>query len=191
MLRESWIIDTVGSDGVFRAKLRIQNVGFGNLTRNVPVKLAVVEDMEGSMLTMCPGTSYIDLPDIDFRNVHGRTISIAGGDTVMTFDGNNEIEIAVKLDALSKKRYQVYLKVGEIEFANRKLVGMGSCGEEQPAVFLGKVYYDEKLTGISPCVLSPALINQKQNTPFAQRTRNNVFIRNGDKRYRVNGAGVQ
>ena len=190
VLRESWITDTVGADGIFKAKLRIQNVGFGNLTRNVPVKLAVVDDMEGSLLTMCPGTSYIDLPDIDFRDVHSRTISIAGGDTVMTFDGNNEIEISAKLNVFSKKRYQVYLSVGEVEFANHKLVGVGSCGEEQPAVYLGKVYYDEGLTGISPR-LSPALVTSKQNAPFVQRIRNNIIIHKGDKRYRANGFGMK
>ena len=139
---------------------------------------------------MCPRTSYIDLPDIDFCNVHSRTISIAGGDTVMTFDGNNEIEIAAKLNVFTKKRYQVYLSVGEVEFANRKLVGMGSCGEEQPAVYLGKVYYDEGLTGISPR-LSPALVTSKQNAPFVQRIRNNIIIHKGDKRYRANGFGMK
>lgn len=187
VLRESWLSDTVGDDGMLRAKLRIQNVGFGNLTWKAPVKLAVLEDLEGSGLEMCPMPTYYELPDIDSRNIHSRTISVAGGDTVMTFDGNNEIEISTKLNKRGKGRCQVYLKIGEIEFANRVPTGIGSCGEEQPAVYLGKIYFDEsvKTTAISRALPSGAA--QKKNAPFVQRARHNAIIRDGEKRYKVNG----
>ena len=125
VLRKSWLSDTVGADRILHAKLRIQNVGFGNLTWNAPVRLAVLEDLEGSNLAMCPMPTYYELPEVDSRNIHSRTISIAGGDTVMTFDGNNEIEISTKLNKRGKGRYQVYLKIGEIEFANRVPTGIG------------------------------------------------------------------
>ncbi len=188
VLRESWLSDTVGADGILRAKLRIQNVGFGNLTWKAPVKLAVLEDLEGSDLDMCPTPTYYDLPDIDSRNIHSRTISIAGGDTVMTFDGNNEIEITAKIKGHDKNRYQVYLKIGDIEFANRVPSGIGSCGEEQPAVYLGKVYFDESVkSSIRPRTLSTS-VDQKKNAPFVQRERHNAIIRDGEKRYRANGA---
>ncbi len=188
VLRESWLSDTVGADGDFKAKLRIQNVGFGNLTWNAPVRLAVLTDLEGTGLLMCPMPTYYDLPDIDSRDIHSRTISIAGGDTVMTFDGNNELEIAVKIKGNDKTRYQVYLKIGEVEFANRVPSGIGSCGGEQPAVYLGKIYFDESVkTAVIPRVL-PSDNVQKQNAPFVQRKRNSVIIRNGEKRYRMNGA---
>lgn len=190
VLRESWLSDTVGADGILRAKLRIQNVGFGNLTWNAPVRLAVLEDLEGSNLAMCPMPTYYELPDVDSRNIHSRTISIAGGDTVMTFDGNNEVEISTKLNLKGKGRYQVYLKIGEIEFANRVLTGIGSCGEEQPAAYLGKFYFDESVTSSAiPRALQPRNI-QKQNAPFVQRERNSVVIRDGEKRYKLNGAKV-
>ncbi len=186
VLRESWLSDTVGADGILRAKLRIQNVGFGNLTWNAPVRLAVLEDLEGSNLDMCPMPTYYELPDIDSRNIRSRTISIAGGDTVMTFDGNNEIEISTKLNKRGKGRYQVYLKIGEIEFANRVPTGIGSCGEEQPAAYLGKFYFDESVkTSIRPHAFPAAV--QKKNAPFVQRERHNAIIRNGEKRYRANG----
>ena len=189
VLRESWLSDTVGADGIFKAKLRIQNVGFGNLTWNAPVRLAVLEDLEGSNLAMCPMPTYYELPDVDSRNIHSRTISIAGGDTVMTFDGNNEIEISTKLNKRGKGRYQVYLKIGEIEFANRVPTGIGSCGEEQPAVYLGKVYFDEGVkTSIRPHAFPAAV--QKKNAPFVQRERHNAIIRDGEKRYKVNGAST-
>ncbi|SHL24861.1 DUF4832 domain-containing protein [Fibrobacter sp. UWH4] len=190
VLRESWLSDTVGADGILRAKLRIQNVGFGNLTWNAPVRLAVLEDLEGSNLAMCPMPTYYELPDVDSRNIHSRTISIAGGDTVMTFDGNNEIEISTKLNKRGKGRYQVYLKIGEIEFANRVPTGIGSCGEEQPAVYLGKVYFDESVkTSIRPHAFPAAV--QKKNAPFVQRERNSVVIRDSEKRYKANGATLR
>ena len=190
VLRESWLSDTVGADGILRAKLRIQNVGFGNLTRNAPVKLAVLDDLEGGDLDVCPTPTYYDLSDIDSRSIHSRTISIAGGDTVMTFDGNNELEISAKIKGHDKSRYQVYLKIGDVEFANRVPSGIGSCGEEQPAVYLGKVYFDESVkTSIRPSALSGAA--QKQNAPFVQRARNSVIIRDGEKRYKLNGAKMK
>ena len=186
VLRESWMSDTVGDDGILRAKLRIQNVGFGNLTWNAPVRLAILTDLEGTGLLECPMPTYYDLPDIDSRDIHSRTISIAGGDTVMTFDGNNEIEILTKLNIRGKGRYQVFLKVGEVQFANSKRVGGGTCGDEQPAAYLGKIYYDENVRSSIPRALPSAA--QKKNAPFVQRERHNAIIRDGEKRYRANGA---
>ena len=186
VLRESWMSDTVGDDGILRAKLRIQNVGFGNLTWNAPVRLAILTDLEGTGLLECPMPTYYDLPDIDSRDIHSRTISIAGGDTVMTFDGNNEIEILTKLNIRGKGRYQVFLKVGEVQFANSKRVGGGTCGDEQPAAYLGKIYYDENVKSSIPRALPAAA--QKKNAPFVQRERHNAIIRDGEKRYRANGA---
>lgn len=189
VLRESWLSDTVGADGILRAKLRIQNVGFGNLTWNAPVKLAVLDDQEGSVLDVCPTPTYYDLPDVDSRNIHSRTISIAGSDTVMTFDGNNEIEITAKIKGHDKNRYQVYLKIGEIEFANRVPSGIGSCGEEQPAAYLGKIYYDKNVKSSIPHAFPAAV--QKKNAPFVQRERHNAIIRDGEKSYKVNGATLR
>ncbi len=186
VLRESWLSDTVGDDGILRAKLRIQNVGFGNLTWNAPVRLAILTDLEGTGLLECPMPTYYDLPDIDSRDIHSRTILIAGGDTVMTFDGNNEIEILTKLNIRGKGRYQVFLKVGEVQFANSKRVGGGTCGDEQPAAYLGKIYYDENVKSSIPRALPAAA--QKKNAPFVQRERHNAIIRDGNKRYRANGA---
>ena len=188
VLREAWMSDTVGSDRILRAKVRIQNVGFGNLTWNAPVRLAILDDLEGSDLEICPTPTYYDLPDIDSRDIHSRTISIAGGDTVMTFDGNNEIEISAKIKGNNKTHYQVYLKIGDIAFANRIPSGIGSCGIEQPAAYLGKIYFDESVkSSINPRTL-PSGTAQKKNAPFVQRERHNAIIRDGEKRYRANGA---
>jgi hypothetical protein len=164
----------------------VQNVGFGNLTWKAPVRLVVLEDLEGSDLGVCPDPTYYDLPEIDSRDIHSRTISVAGGDTVMTFDGNNEMEIEVKLNKLSRGRYQVYLKVGEIEFANSSIGGRGSCGMEQPAAYMGKFYYDENAVSIMPRA-SRSFV-QKSQTPYVLRKRNNVIIRNGECSYKSNGS---
>ncbi|OWV23235.1 hypothetical protein B7982_07090 [Fibrobacter sp. UWB2] len=186
VLRESWLSDTVGSDHMLHAKFRVQNVGFGNLTWMAPVKLAILEDLEGSDLDMCPDMDYVDLPDVDFRDVHSRTISVAGGDTVMTFDGNNEIEVSVKLGKLRYRNYQVYLKVGDIQFANDKPSGKGTCGQEQPAAYLGKFYFNENVQSIAPRIRRSSV--QKTETPYVLRTRNHVIIRNGERSYKPNGS---
>ena len=186
VLRESWLSDTVGSDHMLHAKFRVQNVGFGNLTWKAPVRLAILEDLEGSDLDMCPDMDYVDLPDVDFRDVHSRTISVAGGDTVMTFDGNNEIEVSVKLGKLRYRNYQVYLKVGDIQFANDKPSGKGTCGQEQPAAYLGKFYFDENVQSIAPRIRRSSV--QKTETPYVLRTRNHVIIRNGERSYKPNGS---
>ena len=186
VLRESWLSDTVGSDHMLHAKFRVQNVGFGNLTWKAPVKLAILEDLEGSDLDMCPDMDYVDLPDVDFRDVHSRTISVAGGDTVMTFDGNNEIEVSVKLGKLRYRNYQVYLKVGNIQFANDKPSGKGTCGQEQPAAYLGKFYFDENVQSIAPRIRRSSV--QKTEMPYVLRTHNNVIIRNGERSYKPNGS---
>ena len=81
----------------------------------------------------------------------------------------------------------MFLKVGEVQFANSKRVGGGTCGDEQPAVYLGKVYFDESVkSSIHPRALPSAA--QKKNAPFVQRERHNAIIRDGEKRYRANGA---
>lgn len=191
VLRESWVSDTVGSDGIFRAKVRIQNVGFGNLTRKMKTKLVLsIPQRQGNLDTVpAPLAEYIELSNVDFRDVHGRTISIAGGDTVMTFDGNNEISFEANLSGLkygdwSGGKIDVYLSVcGEtigadcIQFAN-KLSGYG--------VYVGRYVYDKnkyttRLNSISKSA-------QAQKVPFVERTRNNVIIRDGERSYKLNGS---
>ena len=188
VLRESWISDTVGDDGILRAKLRIQNVGFGNLTRKMNASLEIVvgldprDDAYGIDLY-----SYgISLPDsIDFRNVHSRKIEIKGADTVMTFDGNNEISIETKVDGY-QGTMQVYLRVCNednyndcVAFANEK---------SSRSIYIGTFISDNRVkSSIAPRALSSGAA-QKKNAPFVQRERHNAIILDGEKRYRANGA---
>lgn len=198
VLRESWITDTVGADGTFRAKLRIQNVGFGNLTRKMKASLYVRGyRQEGMLDTLAIITYDVPLSDsIDFMNVHGRKIEIKGADTVMTFDGNNEIEFEAKVENYknwSGWPLDAFLQVCSvtnsndcIHFANdslRSKVGYGG-------IYIGSFVVDDRVQSIAPRILRTRTA-QKQNTPFVQRTRNNIIIHNADKRYRANGVGLR
>ena len=190
VLREAWITDTVGADGIFKAKVRIQNVGFGNLTRKMSASLEIVvgldprDDSYGIDLY-----SYgVQLPDsIDFRNVHSRKIEIKGADTVMTFDGNNEISIETKVDGY-QGTMQVYLRVCNeqkyndcVAFANEK---------SSKHIYIGTFISDNRVkSSIAPRALPSAA--QKQNAPFVQRERHNAIIRDGERRYKANGAGIR
>ena len=187
VLRESWMSDTVGDDYILRAKLRVQNVGFGNLTRKMKASLDIVvgldprDDSYGIDLY-----SYnVPLPDsIDFRNVHSRKIEIKGADTVMTFDGNNEISIETKVDGY-QGTMEVYLRVCNeqkyndcVGFANEK---------SSRHIYIGTFISDNRVkSSITPRALPSAA--QKKNAPFVQRERHNAIIRDGEKRYRANGA---
>ena len=188
VLRESWLSDTVGSDGILRAKLRIQNVGFGNLTREVMASL----EIHIRRFNLREGANAIDLksynvplPDsIDFRNVHSRKIEIKGADTVMTFDGNNEIVIERKIDGYEGSM-DAYLKLcgdvhcsDNIHFANKVKI-------PDEGVYIGSFVVDNSVESIPRALPSAA---QKQNAPFVQRERNSVIIRDGEKRYKPNGA---
>lgn len=192
VLRESWLSDTVGSDGILRAKLRIQNVGFGNLTREVKASL----EIHIGRLKVREGENAIDLhsynvplPDsIDFRNVHSRKIEIKGADTVMTFDGNNEIVIERKIDGYEGSM-SAYLKIcgdvhcsDNIHFANKVKI-------PDEGVYIGSFIVDNSVKSSAiPHALPSAA--QKQNAPFVQRARNSVIVRDGEKRYKLNGAKI-
>ena len=190
VLRESWMSDTVSGDGILRAKLRIQNVGFGNLTRKLPVGLLLEQaqhDFGG--LTVDPWLNLVILDSIDFQNVHSRTISIAGGDTVMTFDGNNEMDISVKLpDDMPSGLAYVALVVEDVRFANGKNVEPSFCASIENAVYIGKVFVDKSVSSIAPRVLRRS--EQQFKTPYVQRVRNNVIIRDSERSYRMNGSGI-
>ena len=190
VLRESWLSDTVGSDGILRAKLRIQNVGFGNLTREVMASL----EIHIGYLKPRDDANAIDLfsynvplPDsIDFRNVHSRKIEIKGADTVMTFDGNNEIVIERKIDGYEGSM-SAYLKIcgdvhcsDNIHFANKVKI-------PDEGIYIGSFIVDNSVkSSVIPRALPSAA--QKQNAPVVQRERNSVIIRDGEKRYKPNGA---
>lgn len=194
VLRESWLSDTVGADGILRAKLRIQNVGFGNLTRKMNVSLYVHGMTNiGPLDTIAALNINKPLEHVDFMKVYSRKIEIKGADTVMTFDGNNELSIEADVGCFSNwsgVRLDVELKVCSeknpedcIHFANKNPY----VGNLESDAYIGSFLMGEcERTGL-PRVL-PSSTEQKQNAPFVQRERNSVIIRDGEKRYKLNGA---
>ena len=187
VLRESWLSDTVGSDGILRAKLRIQNVGFGNLTRKMKVSLYVHGMTNiGPLDTIAALNINKPLEHVDFMKVHSRKIEIKGADTVMTFDGNNEIVIERKIDGYEGSM-DAYLKIcgdvhcsERIHFANKVKI-------PDEGIYIGSFVVDNSVKSSAiPRTLPSAA--QKQNAPFVQRERNSVIVRDGEKRYKPNGA---
>ena len=196
VLRESWMSDTVNGNGILRAKLRIQNVGFGNLTRKMKVSLYVHGMTNiGPLDTIAALNINKPLEHVDFMKVYSRKIEIKGADTVMTFDGNNELSIEADVGCFSNwsgVRLDVELKVCSeknpedcIHFANKNPY----VGNLESDAYIGSFLMGEcERTGL-PRVL-PSSTEQKQNAPFVQRERNSVIIRDGEKSYRLNGAGI-
>ena len=194
VLRESWLSDTVSGNGILRAKLRIQNVGFGNLTRKMKASLYVHGMTNiGPLDTIAALNINKPLEHVDFMKVYSRKIEIKGADTVMTFDGNNELSIEADVGCYSGWSgipMYVELKVCSetneedcIHFANKN----GYKYNLESDAYIGSFLMGEcERTGL-PRVL-PSSTEQKQNAPFVQRERNNVIIRDGEKRYKLNGA---
>ena len=200
VLRESWLSDTVGDDHVLRAKIRVQNVGFGNLTRKMKASLYVHGMANfGPLDTIAALNINKSLDSVDFMKVHSRKIEIKGADTVMTFDGNNEISFDVNLGAHEDWegiRLDAYLKICSeknpedcIHFANDFSPMDSAYGLEN--IHLGDFVMDSRVkTSAIPRML-PSSAVQKRNAPFVQRERHNAIIRDGVKRYRINGATLK
>lgn len=189
VLRESTLLDTIGDDGIFLAKLRIQNVGFGNLTRQVAAKVVFVQNMDSSMLDVCPFEFDYELPNLDFRNVFSRKISISGGDTLTTFDGNHELDISVPT-SLENGNYHVFLNVENIAFANGK-VSAYHCFEE-PVLFIGDVTVDNNVKSsiARPIARSKLHSSIQNNFVRIQEVKKhwNAVVHNGNLLYRMNGS---
>ena len=200
VLRESWLSDTVGSDGILRAKLRIQNVGFGNLTRKMKASVYIHGMVDfGPLDTIAALNINKSLDSIDFRNVHSRKIEIRGADTVMTFDGNNEIAFEINLGMHKDwdgKLLDAYLKVCSekktddcIRFANNMSSEDSANGLEK--IHIGKFVMDSRVETSAFLHALPIRNSLKKNAPFVQRERHNAIIRDGEKRYKVNGATLR
>lgn len=200
VLRESWLSDTVGSDGILRVKLRIQNVGFGNLTRKMKTSLYVhgMADF-GPLDTIAALNINKSLDSVDFMKVHSRKIEIRGADTVMTFDGNNEIAFEINLGMHKDwdgKLLDAYLKVCSekktddcIRFANNMSSEDSANGLEK--IHIGKFVMDSRVETSAFLRALPIRNSLKKNAPFVQRERNSVVIRDSEKRYKANGATLR
>jgi len=202
VLRESWLPDTVYAGEKLKGKIKVQNVGFGNLTKKVLVKLFFVEDV--GVCDVEPEVDSITLDGVDFGNVHSRTIKVSGGDTVMIFDGTNEIEFNAGAVRFYSGVY-VYLQVGDVEFANgnRNFYGKNNRG-----LYLGyfsNAFSKRPTEGVGVAERNQNLNVKGGNQIRIERADQKIQVRDGrgssngrdssrnglgEKLFRVNGVSV-
>ena len=197
VLRESWLPDTVGNSRTLRAKLKIQNVGFGNLTKDAKVYLIVEDERDFGGLAVEPANDTIRLTSLDFRNVHSRKIEVSNGDTTMTFDGINEIDLEETLPMIHGKN-DLYLAVEGVTFANngRKTL-FGSYPNLVP-LYLGSFVYDSRKTESIDVKFGTR--GEAKLQTRVERADQKIQVRDGrgknrdgsgDKLFRVNGVTVR
>lgn len=192
VLRESWLPDSLYDDTLFRAKFKIQNVGFGNLTKSASAKLVFIEDVDPC--DVCPAAYEMDISDVfDLRKVYGRSIVVDGSDTTLTFDGMNEFTIEGKS---SRGKYDVVLQVEGISFANVN-ESIFMCEKSVDGLYLGKTYVRPKdIQGpTSLGIKNLHQSNTRNNQPMVFRNGYQIKVRGGElhggKTFQVNGKIVK
>ncbi|MCQ2107558.1 MAG: DUF4832 domain-containing protein [Fibrobacter sp.] len=213
VLRESWLPDTVCANEKLKAKLKIQNVGFGNLTQKKTAKLIFVtnecqaEGLTEDAINACcmldtlsvEWRDTVVLKNIDFRDVYSRTIKVANGDTTVTFDGTNEIEIEASLPKRKGYSYDVKLIVDDVYFGN---FGPYDCDNE---LKLGEIFLSTKENpnsiGTAPVLRGNGIRGTRVERADQKiqvrdgRSRSNALGKkrdgSGDKLFRANGKAVK
>ncbi len=128
VLRESKMMDSLGIGSLLQLDMKIQNVGFGNMTKKRPVTIML------RRITESAGDTTYGTPlelkqsgNFDPQNILCRKVvlksafdnngNIADYDNVKsetTFDGINEVKVATKLpDTLAEGNYAVYLRISQ------------------------------------------------------------------------------
>ena len=128
VLRESKMMDSLGTGSLLKLDMKIQNVGFGNMTKKRPVTIVLrsVTESAGDTVYGTPlelkQSGNFDPQDIlcrkvvlksafdangniaDYSNVQSETIS----------DGINDVKVAAQLpDTLPEGKYAVYLRISQ------------------------------------------------------------------------------
>lgn len=201
VLRESWLPDTVFAGEKLKGKLKIQNVGFGNLTQKRFAKLVFTtdacrkENLSKESYNACymldtlssEWADTVELEKVDFMNVHSRTITVNGSDTTTTFDGTNEIEFEVDAPDAGYY-YSVALVVDDVYFANSDGVGGN-------AIYLGSFLASSE-GNANVAIPAQRFLKQNGNAVRVERAGLKIQVRDtrgtaGDKLYRVNGKMVK
>lgn len=180
VLRESWLPDTIGSSRHFQAKLKIQNVGFGNLTKDQPVYLLIEQDRDMGGLAVEPSGDSLLLENLDFRNVLSRKIVVADGDTNMTFDGVNDIDIDVKDCPMAYGKNDVYLLVGNVSFANKSSRDPFVFHENKNAMYLGSFVYDREKSDAIGVLRN---VRNKGTETRVERADQKIQVRDGRSKF--------
>ena len=128
VLRESKMMDSLGTESVLKLDMKIQNVGFGNMTKERPITIVLRPITESAKDTIYGDPQEFKPCDaFDPQNILSRKVvlksalddngNIADFDNVKsetTFDGINQVMAAVKLPkTLSEGKYAVYLRISQ------------------------------------------------------------------------------
>lgn len=125
VLKSSRIMDSLGPGSELLLKLKIQNVGFGNMTKSRPATIVLRKiGPDGSYGTPVeiPQSGPFNPMDIRSRTVKlkspfdekGNIVDSLGIEAETTFDGTNSVEIKAKLpDSLSESAYAVFLRISQ------------------------------------------------------------------------------
>lgn len=128
VLRRSSLMDSLGPGSLLQLDMKIQNVGFGNMTKKRPITIVL------RRITESAGDTTYGTPlelkqsgDFDPQNILCRKVVLksafdANGNIVdyekveseTTFDGINDVKVATKLpDSLAEGKYAVYLRISQ------------------------------------------------------------------------------
>ncbi len=128
VLRESKMMDSLGTESILKLDMKIQNVGFGNMTKKRPVTIVLrsVTESAGDTVYGTPQEikpcNAFDPQTILSRKVVLKSAFDANGNIIdydnvqseTTFDGINQMVAAIKLpDSLSEGKYAVYLRISQ------------------------------------------------------------------------------
>lgn len=193
VLRESWLPDTVFAGEKLVGKIKVQNVGFGNLTQKRKASLIFVtnacraENLSEDGKYSCSLDTLsvqkrdtIPLENVDFRNVHSRVIKVDGTDTTLVSDGTNEIvfESAVPF---TKSNFEVYLLLDGVYFANNTY--------DRQEIYMGYFLASSKVNpnAIAPVQRTPKKVGASVRV---ERANQKIQVRDESRLYRVNGVAI-
>ena len=128
VLRESKMMDSLGAGSMLKLDMKIQNVGFGNMTKKRPVTIVLrsITESEGDTVYGEP-LELQQSGDFDPQTILSRKVvlksefdnngNITDYENVQyetNFDGINDVKVTAKLpDTLAKGKYAVYLRISQ------------------------------------------------------------------------------
>lgn len=128
VLRRSSLMDSLGPKSLLQLDMKIQNVGFGNMTKKRPVTIVLRSVKESANDTLYGEPVELKQSgDFDPQTILSRKVvlksafdnngNIADYDNVKsetTFDGINTVKVETKLPAtLAEGKYAVYLRISQ------------------------------------------------------------------------------
>lgn len=128
VLRRSTMMDSLGPKSLLQLDMKIQNVGFGNMTKKRPVTIVLrsVTESAGDTVYGAPlelkQAGNFDPQDILCRKVvlksafdaNGNIADYSNVQSETVFDGINDVKVAAQLpDTLPEGKYAVYLRISQ------------------------------------------------------------------------------